>query len=475
MTTSPTRTADGRWHLVDAAQRRTKPGALQGRGNVIVEANPRNLTIQQYRAVGTVPARVEICSAVRWVYHLHLVPVRASVGWLRTLTPMSARISALTCSVFLERHVNEETLPSPQTSAASTPSRAIVKSLPADEPREPIAPHVPRNPPGTRADRRQELAPNPNELVRRTGTPDTVEGWKALADSLLTEQSCVFHRNLEISSGYAWIYSSLPTCLKWAGMAAFASHHARLVLYPFRLHTDRSGYSDIPRSLRHRSILLLGDVNTVRATNNAIFDDIFWVHLVYASTDDGIERLRALLGNDQHYGPVLAGFESIDAGRRVLEDPAASATARRAATDLIWDGNIQLLEHEQRVVVQPNFDRLSRTFGTLFSAGSSLSFEARGLRQELAYFSSFYLYSLGRGLPAVLRSRAWPRVTRFDDRWRLDRDGGRAEVPATRRRRALGRREPAPHLRRGSPQHLEPLWCAAGTARGRRGRNLGCA
>ena len=148
----------------------------------------------------------------------------------------------------------------------------------------------------------EELAANPAEVVRRIGSPDTVEGWQALADSLLTEQSCVFHRNLEISSGYAWIYLSLPSCLKWAGMAAFASHHARLALYPFRLHTDRSGYSDIPRSLRHRSILLLGDVNTVRATNNAIFDDIFWVHLVYASTDDGIERLRALLGNDQHYG-----------------------------------------------------------------------------------------------------------------------------------------------------------------------------
>ncbi|MGH9261511.1 MAG: DUF2515 family protein, partial [Acidimicrobiales bacterium] len=110
-------------------------------------------------------------------------------------------------------------------------------------------------------------------------------------------------------------------------------------------------------------------------------------------------------------------IEAIDAGRSALEDPAASATARQAASARIWDGNIQLLEHEQRSVVQPNFDRFSRTFGALFSAGSSLSFEARGLRQELTYFSSFYLYSLGRGLPATLRSRAWPRVTRFDDRW----------------------------------------------------------
>jgi hypothetical protein len=263
----------------------------------------------------------------------------------------------------------------------------------------------------------EELAPEPAEVVRRIGPPDTVEGWKALADSLLAEQPCVFHRNLEISSGYAWLYLSMPRYLKWAGMAAFASHHARLVLYPFRLHIDRSGYSDIPRSLRHRSIMLLGDVNTVRTTNNAIFEDIFWVHLVYASTDDGIERLRVLLEDDHHYAAILAAFETIDEGRRVLEDPMASAAARRHATDLIWDGNIRLLEHEQRAVVQPQFDRLSRTFGTLFSAGASLSFEARGLRQELRYFSAFYLYAFGRGLPSTLRARAWPRVTAFDDRW----------------------------------------------------------
>ena len=208
----------------------------------------------------------------------------------------------------------------PGVPPASRISASDVTSLPSGRASRADRAHVPANLRARALIAAEELAPNPKELVRRIGSPDTVEGWQALADSFLTEHSCVFHRNLEISSGYAWIYISLPTCLKWAGMAAFASHHARLALDPFRLHTDRSGYSDIPRSLRHRSILLLGDVNTVRATNNAIFDDIFSVHLVYASTDDGIERLRALLGNDQHYGPVLAGFETIDAGRRVLED-----------------------------------------------------------------------------------------------------------------------------------------------------------
>ena len=82
-----------------------------------------------------------------------------------------------------------------------------------------------------------QLIPQPHELVRRHGTPDTIAGWKALADGLLTNQSCVFHRNLEISSRYAWIYKLLPACFKWAGMAAFASHHVRLALFPLRLDT----------------------------------------------------------------------------------------------------------------------------------------------------------------------------------------------------------------------------------------------
>jgi hypothetical protein len=207
----------------------------------------------------------------------------------------------------------------------------------------------------------------------------------------------------------------MPAC-KWAGMAAFASHHVRLALLPFRLDTDRAGYADIPHSLGRP--LLMEDVNTIRATNNAIFDDIFWVHLAYASAEDGIERLRVLLGPDRHYAPVLSGFEAIDQGRRALEDGTPSADDRRAADDLIWEGNVQLLEHEQRALVQPHFDRLSCAFARLFSIGSALSFEVRGVRQEISYFSSFYLYSFGRGIPQVMRAQAWPRITRFDDRWR---------------------------------------------------------
>jgi hypothetical protein len=49
-------------------------------------------------------------------------------------------------------------------------------------------------------------------------------------------------------------------------------------------------------------------------------------------------------------------------------------------------------------LVQPNLDGLSCAFARLFSIGSALSFEVRGLRDEVAYFTSFYYYALTRGI-----------------------------------------------------------------------------
>ena len=49
---------------------------------------------------------------------------------------------------------------------------------------------------------------------------------------------------------------------------------------------------------------------------------------------------------------------------------------------------------------------------------STTTFEVRGLRQEVRYFTSFSAYSLTGGLADALRTRTVPRITRFDDRWR---------------------------------------------------------
>jgi hypothetical protein len=209
--------------------------------------------------------------------------------------------------------------------------------------------------PVTRLDGRP---PEPWEVALRDGAPATIAGWKALVEGLLTNQCCAFHRNMEISSHYAWMYGQRPVGFKWAAMAALASHHVRLALFPLRVDSDGTGYVDLPRSLARRRLLL--------------------------TPGDGSE----------------------------------SVAARREAEQLVWDGTLQLLEHEQRALVQPNFDHLSCAFARLVSIAATTSFEVRGVRQEVACFTSFYLHSLRQGVPHARQVHAWPRITHFEDRWR---------------------------------------------------------
>ena len=243
--------------------------------------------------------------------------------------------------------------------------------------------------------------------------PTTAAGWQELATGMLSDPCCAFHRNLEISSRYAWVHSLQPGLFKWAAMAAIASHHVRLAMFPLRLDADRNGFVDLGRSLQRRR-LLIEDVHTIRETNNGIFADIYWVHLAYAHR--GIDGLRPLLGGD-HYRPVLAAFEAIDQGRELLQGEPAHGDSPLEAEQLIWAGNVAILEHEQRALVQPSFDRLSCSFARLASVGSATTFDVRGLRLRSRYFTSFYGYSMTRGLPKAWRSRAWPRITQYDHRW----------------------------------------------------------
>ncbi len=254
------------------------------------------------------------------------------------------------------------------------------------------------------------------DRIQEQGAPRTVAGWKALAQGLLVEECCAVHRNREISSCYAWAYLALPACFKWAGMAAIASHHVRVALLPLHLHPGLRGSARRQGPGRWR--VLTGDVDTLRATNNAIFDDLFWVHLAYLTSQDGITLLRALLRDEPRYAPVLAGFEALDQARQVLEDATASPAARGRARELVWRGNLLLLEHEQRVVVQPRFDRLSGRYAWAVSVGSATTFETRGPCQAIDYFTSFYLYTLVRADQRASGARGWPRITDYDDRWR---------------------------------------------------------
>ena len=188
----------------------------------------------------------------------------------------------------------------------------------------------------------------------------------------------------------------------------------------------RSGWTPIaPATWTSRTasgaarVLLIEDVNTIRETNNAIFNDIFWVHLAYLTADDGIERLRALLGDEGHYAAVLAGFEAIDRGRRVLEDASASAEARQMADELDLGGQRPAPRaRAARLGAAPLRPPLVRVRPAHLDR---LGHELRGARHAAGGRRTSPRSTSTRspaGSRAVLRARAWPRITRYDDRWR---------------------------------------------------------
>lgn len=243
------------------------------------------------------------------------------------------------------------------------------------------------------------------------------DDWRDAAELLLSQVPCVFHRNLEISGAYAWMYLDQPTLFKWCGMASFASYHARQLLLPFRLKTNAAGElvpPAVPLHEQHPARRWVGvalrDIEIIRQVNNAIFRDILWAHIAYRGTAEGLARLRTLLVTDRDRA-MLRGFELIERGRQKM------ASRPDLAKRLIWAGNLRLLWHEQSLIVQPRFDRLSCRFAQFMSLGSSLSFEPDNMRQRVSYSASFYLRMLLCHPDILLRTQSLPRITNLEHRW----------------------------------------------------------
>ena len=237
--------------------------------------------------------------------------------------------------------------------------------------------------------------------------------WQQYAGSLLPEHGCPFARNQRVTSLYAELYLQHPLCFKWAGMAAYASHHVRLALLPLRLSTGPTRCQATDIAGRRHATLSTRDVDLLRQTNDRIFSDIYWAHLVYGGTPEGLRALAALLGEDRQQ--MLAGFQSIEEGRLLLDHgtPEQNEEGER----LIWEGNARLLRHEQEVMVQPLFDKLSTPFSHAFSIASSLGFSTGRAMEHFRNFCSFYVYMATGGIRGRKRPPLIPNIRHFPDRW----------------------------------------------------------
>ncbi len=228
---------------------------------------------------------------------------------------------------------------------------------------------------------------------RSQGVSD-IDGWKSLAEGLLTEQPCVFHRNLEISALYSGLYLRKPQHFKWAGMAALASYHVRDGLKLLTGLTDKTGRLSEKIGGRNWIGIGLDDVDVLRQTNNTIFSDIAWAHLAVALR--GVEEFDEMIGAVPRYEGIGRAFSQME-------------------TD-VWLANLTILRHEQEAMVQPNFDKMSRSFSIVLSMGASMFYQDCGICQRKTN-GLFFLFMIVKRMGFLLRSRSFPKITDLDQRW----------------------------------------------------------
>ncbi|MEO1435995.1 MAG: hypothetical protein AAFV80_10695, partial [Bacteroidota bacterium] len=237
-----------------------------------------------------------------------------------------------------------------------------------------------------------------------------IADWKAQLEQQLPKSERVIARNKIISGNYAAFYQKAPKLYKWAGMAAFASHHVGMALLPLVVNKGKiKGPEELaPDGERGWS----DDLNLLRLLNNAIYDDIGWVHERYLDPAFGLSGLTQLLGRNEHYQGILKAFQLIDQGKQMME-----SGHQAAGQAIIWKANVDILRHEQFEVVQPIFTRLNQSFTRVLSFCASLDFDARHTKTDWKTHSSFFWFTLLRSPKTLATNKFMPNLIDLEQRW----------------------------------------------------------
>jgi hypothetical protein len=150
-------------------------------------------------------------------------------------------------------------------------------------------------------------------------------------------------RNRLINQAYAEMYFSDPGTFKWAGLAAFASHsigsnmETLLDVSFFSTATLWMSFGTawpiLPLSSEVKKLF-----QGLADGNKLIFADMYWQHLAYR--ESGIEELERIYLQGDLDGKVFRAWQMLDKGKKTNNQ------------ELIWQANIDLLEREQKVIIQ---------------------------------------------------------------------------------------------------------------------------
>lgn len=239
--------------------------------------------------------------------------------------------------------------------------------------------------------------------------------WQALAESRLPPKDQIVARNAAITATYARWYVQRPDLLKWAGMAAFASHRVGLALLPFRFHVLDDVIDSVSKMFKGitGSHSVLQDLGLIRDTNNMVFHDIGWAHVAYMTPEGGIEAVEACAGGDPDSSLLVEGFRTIDRGRRMLEGQQQRDEGMR----LVWAGNQLLLQQEQERIVQRQFEQCDVDLRIFLTVATIMNFSSNYVDPDLDESTSFPEFISTQGRALLQKLKQGPNITCWEQRW----------------------------------------------------------
>lgn len=225
----------------------------------------------------------------------------------------------------------------------------------------------------------------------------------------LPPEEDVIRRNRTITTYYAQLYKSDPKLYKWAGMAAFASFHIgeKLKLWNWK-QTGIKSFSDTCQS-KNRSIR--DDAQIIRVINNRIFSEIGSIHLAFSQLD--YKTFESQLKQSKKHEIIIKAFDKLNTARQKIN----AGLNNEFIEKLVWEANVDILWHEQLLVVQPMFNKLTNTFASAMSFFASFDYRVNHKKTNWKLASRFIWFMLRNGLYLIKKSRCFPRVTNFEHRW----------------------------------------------------------
>ncbi len=221
----------------------------------------------------------------------------------------------------------------------------------------------------------------------------------------LPPEEDVIRRNRTITTYYAKLYQIEPKLYKWAGMAAFASFHIgeKLKLWNWK----KTGIKSFPDTCQKKNRSIEDDVQIIRIINNRIFLEIGTLHLAFSQLDYNIFKNQLIQSNKHKI--VVDAFDKLNTAKK--------ETNIEISEKLIWDANTEILYHEQRLVVQPMFNKLSTTFSGAMSFVASFDYSVNHKKTNWKFASRFIYFMLRKGHSVTKKTGYIPKVTNFDQRW----------------------------------------------------------